>query len=162
MRYNIRNTANIYRYAREKTNLGVDTLTNQIEGMEPEFKSFTRKHQLISFIDSTINKLVNKEGVAKNKIIILSNRKQENSVLKDIEMIGGCPLDDLYDANENVIKYRTIQGFKGLESDVVIFINHTYKDEPQTDKKRAMLYTALTRARFFLYCIDYEDNSDLK
>lgn len=162
LRYNIRNTANIYRYAKEKTNLGVDTLTNQIEGVEPEFRTFTRKHQLISFIDSTINKLVNNEGVAKNKIIILSNRKQENSVLKDIEMIGGCPIDDLYDANENIIKYRTIQGFKGLESDVVIFINHTYKGEPQTDKKRAMLYTALTRARFFLYCIDYEDNSDLK
>lgn len=160
--YNIRNTANIYRYAIDKTNLGLETLTNQIEGMEPEYKSFTRKHQVISFIDSTVNKLVNKEGVAKNKIIILSNRKRENSVLKDIEAVGGCIIDDLYDENEDVIKYRTIQGFKGLESDVVIFINHTYKNEPQTDRKRAMLYTALTRARFFLYCIDYEDNTDIK
>lgn len=162
LRYNIRNTANIYRYAKDKTNLGLDTLTNQIEGMEPEYKSFTRKQQLISFIDFTVNKLVNKEGVAKSKIIILSNRKMDNSVLKNIDTIGGCLIDDLYDMNDDVIKYRTIQGFKGLESDVVIFINHTYKNEPQTDKKRAMLYTALTRARFFLYCIDYEDNSDLK
>lgn len=86
----------------------------------------------------------------------------DNSVLKDIDTVGGCLIDDLYDMNGDVIKYRTIQSFKGLESDVVIFINHTYKNEPQTDKKRAMLYTALTRARFFLYCIDYEDNSDLK
>lgn len=162
LRYNIRNTANIYRYAKNRTNLGLETLTNQIEGMEPEFKPFTRKAQLISFIDSTINKLVNKEGVAKNKIIILSNRKKDNSVLKDIDKVGGCSLDDLYDDNVDAVKYRTIQGFKGLESDVVIFINHTYKNELITDKKRAMLYTALTRARFFLYCIDFEDSSDLR
>lgn len=160
LRYNIRNTANIYRYAKEKTNLGLDTEINRIEGVEPEFRSFTRKAQLIAFVDSTINKLVNKEGVEKSKIAILSNRKKENSVLKDIEKIGGYIIDDDYTSDEEVIRYRTIQGFKGLESDVVIFINHTYKNEPQIDSKRALIYTALTRARFYLYCIDYEENID--
>jgi superfamily I DNA and RNA helicase len=162
LRYNIRNTANIYRYAKEQTNLGKDTLTNQIEGVDPEQKSFTRKSQLISFIDSIINKLVNREGVAKDKIIILSDRKKEKSVLKDVDMVGGCKLNDIYDDDNEVIKYRTVQGFKGLEADVVIFVNHTYKNEPQTDRKRAILYTALTRARFFLYCLDYEENIELR
>ena len=40
--------------------------------------------------------------------------------------------------------------------------NHTYKNELQTDRKRALLYTALTRARFFLYCVDYEENIELR
>ncbi|MDE6285082.1 MAG: NERD domain-containing protein/DEAD/DEAH box helicase, partial [Bacilli bacterium] len=40
LRYNIRNTASIYKYAQETTNLGLDTLINQIEGMCPEYKSF--------------------------------------------------------------------------------------------------------------------------
>ena len=53
-------------------------------------------------------------------------------------------------------QYKTVEEFKGLESDVVIFINHTYSNEPLTDKRRAMLYTAMTRARFYLYIIDYE------
>ncbi len=162
LRYNIRNTANIYRFAKEKSSLGIDTLTNQIEGVDPEVRLFTRKAQLISFIDSTVNKLVNKEGVSKNKIVVLSDRKKEKSILKDVEFIGGCQIDDIYDDNKDSIKYRTIQGFKGLESDVVIFVNHTYKKEPLTDRKRALLYTALTRARFFLYCVEYEENIGIK
>ena len=98
----------------------------------------------------------------KKKIVILSDRKLEKSVLKDVKSIGGCKMDDIYDENTDTIKFRTIQSFKGLESDVVIFINHTYKNEPLTDRKRAMLYTATTRAKFFLYCIDYEENIDIK
>lgn len=162
LRYNIRNTANIYRYAKDKSCLGMDTLTNQIEGVDPEVRTFSRKAQLISYIDSIINKLVNKEGVLKSKIVVLSDRKKEKSVLKDVDVIGGCRIDDIYDDNKDTIKYRTIQSFKGLESDVIIFVNHTYKNEPLTDRKRAVLYTALTRARFFLYCVDYEENIEIK
>lgn len=162
LRYNIRNTANIYRYAKDKSCLGMDTLTNQIEGVDPEVRMFSRKAQLISYIDSIINKLVNKEGVLKSKIVVLSDRKKEKSVLKDVDFIGGCRIDDIYDDNKDTIKYRTIQSFKGLESDVIIFVNHTYRNEPLTDRKRAILYTALTRARFFLYCVDYEENVEIK
>jgi superfamily I DNA and RNA helicase len=162
LRYNIRNTANIYRYAKDKSCLGMDTLTNQIEGVDPEVRTFSRKAQLISYIDSIINKLVNKEGVLKGKIVVLSDRKKEKSVLKDVDFIGGCQMDDIYDDNKDTIKYRTIQSFKGLESDVIIFVNHTYKNEPLTERKRAILYTALTRARFFLYCVDYEENVEIK
>ena len=162
LRYNIRNTANIYRYAQDKSWLGMATLTNQIEGVDPEVRMFSRKAQLISYIDSIINKLVNKEGVLKSKIVVLSDRKKEKSVLKDVDFIGGCRIDDIYDDNKDTIKYRTIQSFKGLESDVIIFVNHTYKNEPLTDRKRAILYTALTRARFFLYCVDYEENVEIK
>lgn len=161
LRYNIRNTANIYRYAKDKSNLGTDTLTNQIEGVDPETRTFTRRAQLISYVDSIVNKLVNKEGVSKSKIVILSDRKKEKSVFKDVDFIGGCRMDDIYNDNKETIKYRTVQSFKGLEADVIIFINHTYRNEPLTDRKRALLYTALTRARFFLYCVDYEENIEI-
>ena len=161
LRYNIRNTANIYRYAKDKSNLGTDTLTNQIEGVDPETRTFTRRAQLISYVDSIVNKLVNKEGVSKSKIVILSDRKKEKSVFKDVDFIGGCRMDDIYDDNKETIKYRTVQSFKGLEADVIIFINHTYRNEPLTDRKRALLYTALTRARFFLFCVDYEENIEI-
>ena len=127
-----------------------------------EYRSFKRRPHLISFLDSVVNKLVNREGVAKDKIIILSDRKKAKSVLSEIDTLGGCSLDDIYDGNTETIKYRTIQSFKGLEADVVIFLHHTYKNEPQTERKRALLYTALTRARFFLYCADYEENIELR
>lgn len=159
LRYNIRNTANIYRYAQEQTNLGLDTIANQIEGVEPEYRKFTRKAQAVAFIDSVINKLVNREGVNPQKIVVLSNRKKENSILSETIMVGGHHLSCekiLIDANS--IAFRTIQGFKGLESDVIIYINHTYKNEPKTDVVRATLYTAHTRARFYLYVLDFEEN----
>lgn len=157
LRYNIRNTANIYRYAQEQTNLGLDTIANQIEGVEPDCRKFTRKAQAISFIDSVINKLVNKEGVTPQKIVILSNRKRENSILCETAVVGGHSISDergLLDTDS--IAYRTVQGFKGLESDIIIYINHTYKNEPKSDSIRATLYTAQTRARFYLYVLDFE------
>ncbi|MBZ4670320.1 MAG: hypothetical protein JG769_624 [Oscillospiraceae bacterium] len=158
LRYNIRNTANIYRYAQEQTNLGLDTIANQIEGVEPDSRKFTRKEQAIAFIDSVINKLVHREGVKPQKIVILSNRKKENSILSETNLVGGLKLSDEYIFTDNSIAYRTIQSFKGLESDIVIYINHTYKNAPKTESVRATLYTAHTRARFYLYVLNFEES----
>lgn len=159
LRYNIRNTANIYKYAQQNTGLGLDTLTNQMEGVEPEFHRYTRPHQAIAFLDTLVHKLVDREGVSTGSLLVLSNRKKENSILADTTALGGYPLSDgTAAAGEGQLAYRTIQSFKGLEADIVLFINHTYKNEPQTDEVRATLYTAMTRARFYLYVIDYEDN----
>jgi hypothetical protein len=158
LRYNIRNTANIYRFAQEQTKLGLDTIANQIEGVEPDYRRFTRKSQALAFIDSVVNKLVNKEGVDPEKVVILSNRKKENSILREVNMVGGQKLSDKrIMPKELTIAYRTIQSFKGLESDVVIYINHTYKNEAKTESIRATLYAAQTRARFYLYMLDFEE-----
>lgn len=155
LKYNIRNTANIYDYATDRTSLGKDTIANQIEGVKPEIRSFTRKSQVITYLDSVINKLINKEGIGTDKIVILSNRVKGKSILKDTMTLSGISLDE--DNESGTLKYRTIQGFKGLESDIIVYINHTYKNESQTDAKRALLYTAITRAKFYLYCIDFEE-----
>ncbi|KJS75654.1 MAG: hypothetical protein JL56_07525 [Desulfotomaculum sp. BICA1-6] len=158
LRYNIRNTANIYRYTQKQTNLGLDTIASQIEGVKPDYRSFSRKQQAIAFIDSVINKLVNKEGVSPKKIIILSNRRKDNSILNETSTVGAHPVSDENPLpNSDMIAFRTVQGFKGLESDVVIYINHTYKNEPKTESVRATLYTAHTRARFYLYAIDFTE-----
>ena len=156
LRYNIRNTSNIYQYALDRTALGADTLVNQIEGVEPDERKFNRKQAVISFIDSIINKLVNREGVAPEKITILSNRGLNQSVLSDVYFVGGYPLVSLENQNDSSIVFSTVEAFKGLESDIVIFINHTYMNEAKTEEVKSVLYTALTRARFYLYVIDYE------
>lgn len=156
LRCNIRNTANIYKHAQQNTNLGMDTVANQIEGVEPDCRNFTRKMQAIAFMDSVINKLVNKEGVDAKKIVILSNRKKENSILAETHTIGGQKII-VERVLSNSIAYRTVQEFKGLEADIIIYINHRYKNEPKTDNVRTTLYTAQTRARFYLYILDFEE-----
>lgn len=158
LRYNIRNTSNIYQFTKEKTSLGVDTLVNQIEGVEPDYRKLTKKQQVISFLDATVNKLVNKEGVCAEKITVLTNREIENSVLIGINQIGGYKLSTDLTIKNKHIRYCTVNDFKGLESDIIIYINHTYKDEPLTQDIRSVNYTALTRARFYLYVVDYEKN----
>ena len=156
LRYNIRNTSNIYQYTLDRTALGVDTLVNQIEGVEPDVRKLTRKQAVISFVDSVINKLVNKEGVLPDKITILSNLGLDQSVLNDVSYVGGYPLVPLSKSMQGAVTFTTVEDFKGLESDIIIFINHTYKGKAKTDTVRAIEYTALTRARFYLYVIDYE------
>ncbi|GAA6394334.1 ATP-binding domain-containing protein [Clostridiales bacterium] len=156
LRYNIRNTSNIYQYTLERTALGTDTLVNQIEGVEPDVRKLTRRQAVISFVDSVVNKLVNKEGVSPEKIVILSNQRLDQSVLDGVNYIGGYPLTPLSKTIPGGVIFAPVEDFKGLESDIVIFINHTYKGEAKTEDIRAIQYTALTRARFYLYVIDYE------
>ena len=156
LRYNIRNTSNIYQYTLDRTALGTDTLVNQIEGVEPAVRKLTRKQAVISFVDSVVNKLVNKEGVSPEKIVILSNQRLDQSVLNDVSYVGGYPLTSLTDTVPGGVVFASVEDFKGLESDIIIFINHTYKGEANTKEIRAIQYTALTRARFYLYVIDYE------
>lgn len=156
LRYNIRNTSNIYQYTLDRTALGTDTLVNQIEGVEPDERKLNRKQAVISFIDSIINKLVNREGVSPEKITILSNRGLDQSVLSDVYYVGGYPLVSVENKNDSSIAFSTVEAFKGLESDIVIYINHTFKNEAKTEEVKSIQYTALTRARFYLYVIDYE------
>ena len=100
--------------------------------------------------------MIKKECVNPESIVILSDRKKEKSVLNDIEYLGEFKLNEYADSEEEQgIKFRTIQGFKGLESDVVVYINHSYKNEPQTEYVRSKLYTAYTRAKYYLYVINY-------
>ena len=77
-------------------------------------------------------------------------------MLSDVYYVGGYPLVSLENKNDKSIAFSTVEAFKGLESDIVIFINHTYRDEPKTEEIKSIQYTALTRARFYLYVIDYE------
>lgn len=100
--------------------------------------------------------MIDKEGVSTKSITIVSNAKKENSVLKDTDQLGQYKISTsrAYDG-EGVIAYRTIQGFKGLESDIVIYINETIKGIPTSQNARMTLYTAYTRAKYFLHAINF-------
>ncbi|MDR1532162.1 MAG: NERD domain-containing protein [Clostridiales bacterium] len=154
--HNLRNTSNICSFAKQLTKQGLQMIENQIEGINPDYKHTGNKANAVSYLDTAIGKLIKNGRVDPQKIIILSNRRKENSILNAADKLGGYKLSDLDPLpNNNYIAYRTIQGFKGLESDIVFYINHVYKDAQQTDKDRATLYTALTRARFYLFLLDF-------
>ncbi len=159
LRYNIRNTANIYRYTQDSTGLGLDTVANQIEGVEPDIRLCTRKQQVITQLDSIVSKLIKQEGVEAEKITILINREIQNSVLYMLESVGGYSITtETTDRKNDIILVQKVEDYKGLESDIVIYINHTYKNAPFVPEVQALQYTAMTRARFYLYVINYEES----
>lgn len=148
---NIRNTAGIYKWAVNETNLGTSIRPNTIEGVEPEKIQFKHSKHAIRKLEELLNTLIKKECVSNKSIVVLSNRSIENSILNGKKNLANFQfVTENRKLLDNEIMFRTIQGFKGLEADVVILLNHI-NEEPLDSKQ---LYVGYTRARFYLYVIE--------
>lgn len=153
LKENLRNTSAIYKWIVNKTGLGAEEIPNTIEGVEPERISFKSNKTARKKIEDILRNLIKKEKVNNKSIVILSNRTLEKSIFRGKQELGEFKfIIDNNIFNNNDIMYRTIQSYKGLESDVVIYINH--KDNRDIDIN--LQYVAFTRARFYLYVIDVE------
>lgn len=140
---NIRNTLNIYEYAKTSTNLGLDVYPSTIEGANPDVQTVSSGKYLRRKINDVLTRLVHKEKVSYDSIVIISDKDIE-AVLsrKDIGVFRIS--SDIKNLNNNEIPFYKVDEFKGLESDVVIFINN---GECSAEE----LYVAYTRARYYLY-----------
>lgn len=156
LRYNIRNTGSIYQYAVESTDLGHDTVANSIVGVQPEIHKYSKPSLALKALSLIVNRLVQNEYVPTKSIIIVSDTSYENSILARERQIGAYNLvfKHYKDVGEDEICFKTAEEFKGLESNVVIYLRHkfTTKPFPIADKKKE--YVALTRARYYLYVLD--------
>ncbi|HKL74790.1 MAG TPA: hypothetical protein VJ881_01885, partial [Halanaerobiales bacterium] len=150
LKKNIRNTKNIYEFAVKSTNLGKMGIPNNIEGIEPMVNKIKNDKSAINRIENIIVDLIDNEGLNIEQIVLLSDRKFQNSILNEygFETIGKWLIDfDFSRTGEESLKYRTISEFKGLESDIIIFLNH--KENITAEEK----YIAYTRPRYMLYII---------
>ena len=154
LRYNIRNTANIYNFAVEQTSLGRDTKANILNGVSPEIAHFKNKSQALKALTGIVNRLTQKEYVKTKSIVVLSDEMFEDSILAGETRIGSLEISftDLTNIKDNEICFKTVEQFKGLEADVVIYLEHT-NDIPRDNLKRSKEYVALTRARYYLYIL---------
>ncbi|MDR0986726.1 MAG: ATP-binding domain-containing protein [Ruminococcus sp.] len=59
-----------------------------------------------------------------------------------------------YVPDEDAVEYWTIHRFKGLEKEIVFYLDYPTYDESQ---RRVLTYTALSRAKFALTYIKFED-----
>lgn len=155
LRYNIRNTGEIYRYASESTGLGAETKANNLLGVVPEIRKTKNRVQTISTVASIINRLVQKECVSTNSIVILSDLEYNKSALAGETQIGAYNIN-IGDAprKDEEIMFRTVAEYKGLESDVVVYVTspeHALIDERARKKED---YVAYTRARYYLYLVE--------
>ena len=89
------------------------------------------------------------EKVDLSEVVFLAPKKYSNSILKEIG-IEVNELGDNFDAKSQLPKYSTIQGFKGLDSKIVILVD---VDKILDKNFSKFMYIAGTRARTLLYVV---------
>jgi DNA helicase IV len=157
LRYNIRNTGRIYDNATSKTGLGLETVANNLLGVEPEYREYKNAQQCLTALTNIVNRLTVNEQVPSKSIVVLSNKSFEKSVLSTESGIGRLGIDksekfDIIDAD--TIRFFTVPSFKGMEADIIIFLNHVKKHEGLSKEEICAQYVALTRARYYLYVLN--------
>ncbi len=155
LRYNIRNTGLIYKYAVDNTGLGRDTIANQLLGVKPDIRKNNNSLQTLKDLSNIVTRLTKKEYVSNKSIVILSDESFETSVLSSETRIGSYNISfkPLEDTDDSEICFKTAEQFKGLEADVVIYLKNQDEEKVKDEIDRSREYVALTRARYYLYVL---------
>ena len=143
LRENIRNTSNIYDYAMENTNLGRDVIRNPVEGPTP-MKEFIRdRKHLTQRLENLLKEFIIDENLSNSSIVILFENMCDaenylNNGLAQWKFVNRRPVAT------NEIQTSSAFDFKGLESDMVIYVRRKEAGEN-------INYIAYTRAKYYLY-----------
>lgn len=139
---NIRNTANIYTWTSEKTNLGTDMIANPVEGPTPNTEIISEPGQLTLTLESLLRRYLEEEHLSNTSLVLLIDdistfvSKYPSGIAK-WNFINGAP------KNDNDVSIYSVEEFKGLESDMVVYIHSVSASEN-------MNYIAYTRAKYYL------------
>ena len=148
--------------------------TRPIDGPRPEYRYWQDDAQLSDLLDEEIRRLVG-EQVDIDDIVVLSERRLENSGLAIDRNYGGYPLAtysrtyggyrlETYSSGRRItveskdgtkrLKFFSIPNFKGMESQVVILILHRLEEDSASldryfdgPNARAYAYIGMSRAR---------------
>lgn len=142
LKENIRNTANIYRWTAEKTRLGMDVIANPVEGPVPETRIVHEKGQLIVQLEELLKHLIDDGGVASQAIIVLVEDVKQFFALCPSCLAKWKFSEDMI-SRHSEIRVSSVENFKGMEADVVIYIHGRNTSEN-------MNYIAYTRAKYYL------------
>ena len=139
---NIRNTANIYKYATNETKLGQDVITNPVEGPTPKSENIAGNKKLAQRLNNLLKEyLVNEKLQTSSMVILVDDPDEFNSLFPD--GIAKWKFVDRPCRNEEEIRVSTVEAFKGLESDMIIYIH-------KNDVSQNLNYIAYTRAKYYL------------
>ncbi len=140
---NVRSTSNIIEFLKSNFEFKDLYYTNNINGSIPESITLEKDLIIISYLTKLLIQLINKENIDKEKIVILHSFKEDNILLSKL-------IDKLVSLNiyyEELIYY--FEDYKGLENDVVIFIN-----DKKTDYEK---YISYTRAKVMLFEVNIKN-----
>lgn len=139
---NIRNTANIYNWTAEKTNLGTDVIANPVEGPTPQTEYINEPGQLTVTLENLFKRYLCDEYLPNDSMTILTD--DVNYLLsKYHDGIAKWRIVNSETSSPNEISVYSVKEFKGLETNMAIYI-HT------SDTSDNVNYIAYTRAKYYL------------
>lgn len=143
---NCRNTVQIGRYSSELSGIKLDEFIRE-NGEEIIKVGYQTVEECKNKIYGILEEL-KKEKVSLSEVVFLAPHRYKNSILSEIEIevneLGKSGID------KNIPYFSTIQGFKGLDSKIVIWVDiETIKPENYS----RFIYIAGTRARTLLYVV---------
>lgn len=139
---NIRNTSNIYSWAAEKTNLGTDMIVNPVEGPTPQTEIVTEKGQQTLMLESLFKKYLVDEHLPTQALTILTD-DVNGFVSMYPDGISKWKFSRDHVESDNVLRLYSVEEYKGLESDMVIYVHAMNTTENVN-------YIAYTRAKYYL------------
>ena len=142
LRENIRNTANIYSWTSEKTNLGTDVIVNPVEGPTPIVEMMADHYQLTHKLEGLLKKFLDDEHLSNDSMIFITDHK-EKLLSEYVSGIAKWKLVAHDPKAANEVQVVSVEEFKGLESDMVVYIH-------SKDTTNNMDYIAYTRAKYYL------------
>lgn len=148
---NCRNTIQIGTYSAKVSGVESDTFIRE-NGEEVQKIVYINEDDFGEKIKDILKKL--EEGqVSMNDVVFLSPKRYENSLLNKVDVQVDVLGSEGHD-NEGLPVYATIQGFKGLDSKVVILFG---MENVRDDIFSKYIYIAGTRARTLLYIAGSKD-----
>lgn len=142
LRENIRNTSSIYNWATERTNLGKDVIANPVEGPKPNFENMKDYKHLTNRLQNLFKEFLVDEDVKSSSITILVD-DVDGFMTKYKDGIAKWSFSTKRTNDEDELFVSDIGDYKGLESDMVIFIH-------KNDLSENLKYIAYTRAKYYL------------
>ena len=149
----IRNTRNIHSWIKEKTHIGDQIISNDICGCDPEIHSYSNLKQVDVFINNVLLQLISEESVSAKSIVVLVNDSKVSDWIG--KQYGQYCLRSTVENEKTEIKIATVSEFKGLESSIIIYLNDWPESIPKSNDYYYRLYVAGTRAKYYLYVVDY-------
>jgi len=154
---NLRNTAAIHDYAVSKTGKGTTSRPFEIPGITPIETAVKSDAAARARVGQILDNLVGTHRVDRDRIVVLSNRSMDKSVFAGSPAAGTFRVTEGAGARDGWVRFRTIQKFKGLESDVVILVVHRRQQENEARfLADELLYVGYTRAKHLLYVVNVE------
>ncbi len=155
---NCRNTTSIATTSNRAIGVERIKMRREITGEKPNFFVVASVDELKEVLGKLIRKYTS-NGFKRNQIVVLTDKREDASLLFGVKSVAGYPLVSERNQSGGIF-FTTARKFKGLESDVIIFIDvnaNSFKDE----ESKRVLYVGTSRAKHFLDFISVADDDEL-